>query len=145
MRIHSIVIYIHQPYSTLSFGMLPWINPIAPIQPVSRAPMARPHKSIPSPRSSSPTNQFHCPDPVARPPWHTHINQCHRPVPASVAHPHKSIPSPRLASIQAPMNQTHRPDPARVTRPHCVPLWINPIALIQPVSHGPMASPHESY
>ena len=59
-----------------------------PIQPVSRAPIARPHKSTPSPGSSQcrappwlcPTNQFHRPDPVARP----------------HGTPHVSIPSPKL-------------------------------------------------
>ena len=46
-------------------------------------PMARSHKSIPSPQSSR------------EPPWHVPINQSHRPDPASVvcpmAHPHKSV------------------------------------------------------
>ena len=64
----------------LSFGMSPWINPIAPIQPLSHAPIARPHKSIPSPWSSR------------APPWGIPINQSNRPDPARAARPHGTPP-----------------------------------------------------
>ena len=173
MRTHGIVTQIQQPYSTLSFGTSPWINPIAPIQPVSRATITRPHKSIQSPGSSqcralpllSPTNQFHhsiqSRAMIAHP--HNSIplptsSQCHIPM----ACPHKSIQSRRSSRVppwrvpinqyhrlvqpvsRAPINQTHRPDPAMVANPHCAPLWINPITPIQPMLHGPMACPHES-
>ena len=117
---------------TLSFGTSQWINSIALIQPVSRAPIACPHKSIPSPGSSqcrvppwlSPTNQFHHPiqsrAPMARP--HNSIpsptsSQCHTPM----ACPHKSIPSPRSSRAppwRVPINQCHCPVPASVAHPH---------------------------
>ena len=102
------------PCSSVAYphGTPPSINPITPIQPVSRAPM----------------NQSHCPDPasVACPhesipsPW---SSQC-RPPPPPMAHPHKSIPSPRSSHAPPwciPINQSHRPDPACVARPHGTP------------------------
>ena len=74
-------------------GSLPQINSITPIQ--SRAPIARPHNSIPLPTSSQSRIPMACPHksiPSPRssraPPWHVPINQCQSPVPASVAHPH---------------------------------------------------------
>ena len=92
--------------------------------------MARPCKSIPSPRSSQ----------CRAPPWHAPTNHFHRLIQsrAPMAHPHKSIPTPR--SIQCctphdtpPTNQFHRPDPASP--------YINPITPIQPVSNAPWHTP----
>ena len=122
MRTHGIVTQIQQPYSTLSFGTSPWINPIAPIQPVSRATItlpllsptnqfhhpiqsramiAHPHNSIPLPTSSQCRIPMACPRKSIQsrrssrvPPWRVPINQCHRPGPASVSSPHQSNPSP---------------------------------------------------
>ena len=50
-------------------------------------PMARPYKSIPSPRSSQ----------CRAPPWRIPTNHFHRPIQsrAPMASPHQSIPSPR--------------------------------------------------
>ena len=134
-KTHGIVIQIQQPYSTLSFDTPPWIISITPIQPVSRALMTRPHKSIPSPRSSqchappwfASTNQFHRPDPVVRPPWNTPINQSHHSHPASVAPPCRvptnqshlfdpvappwRVPASVTPQWRAPSNQSHLPDP----------------------------------
>ena len=94
----------------------PSIKPIAPIQPGSRAPMARApmarlYESIPSPQSS----QCH----IA--PWRAPMNQSHRPDPASVAYPQESIPYPWFSQCRAPpwrnpTNQCHHPDP--VVHPH---------------------------
>ena len=88
-------------------GSPPQINSITPIQ--SRAPMARPHNSIPSPTSSQCRTPMAClhksipsPQSSRAPPWRVPINQCHRPIPASVAHPHKSIPSPRSSQCREP-------------------------------------------
>ena len=121
--------------------MPPWISPIAPIQPVSGTPMARPYKLIPSPRSSQ----------CRAPPWWAPTNHFHRPIQsrAPMARPHKSIPSPRSSQCHAPhdtppTNQFHRPDP--VARPHDASPYINPI------THHPksasvvrsMAHPHKS-
>ena len=89
----------------------PWIKPIAPIQPGSLAPMARPYESIPSPRSSQ----------CRMAPWRAPMNQSHCLDPANVGCPHESIPSPWSSQCRAPpwcnpTNQCHHPDP--VTHPH---------------------------
>ena len=102
---------------TLSFGTSPWISPIAPIQPVSRAPIVRPHKSIPLPGSSqchappwlSPTNQSPPPPPPPPPPTHTHTHT-HPPTPTHphththMARLHNSIPSPTSSQCRTPMH-----------------------------------------
>ena len=117
----------------------PWISPIALIQPVSRTPMAHPHKSIPSPRTSqchappwrSPTNQFHHPDPVARPHGTPPLTQSHRPHPASVAPPRLGecavllVAGFRISAIsQPPTDFTHKsvatPHPPTPCPPHSV-------------------------
>ena len=97
---------------TLSFGTSPWINPIAPIQPMTHVPIACPHKSIPSRRSSQfvrpmalPQKSIPSPRSSRAPPWHAPITQSHCPHPASVAPP-----------WHAPTNQSHLPDP--VAHPH---------------------------
>ena len=149
-------------------GSPPQINSITPIQ--LRAPMARPHNSIPSPTSSqcrtpmacspqiNPISPIQSRTPMTRPHKLMPLPRSRGPVPAIVAHPHKSIPSPRssqcreppsikhISPIQpgsrAPMNQSHRPDPASVAWPHGVPPWINPIAPVQPMSPAPMNQSH---
>ena len=95
----------------------PWINPIAPIQPVSCAPMARQHKSIPSPRStqccaapmalphkSIPSSRSSRapipPPPPPPPPWHAPITQFHCSHPTSVA-PLCRAPSNPISPIQS--------------------------------------------
>ena len=64
----------------------PWFNPIAPIQPVTCVPMARPHISILSPRSSRAT------------PWHIPVNQ-----------PIALIQPVSYATMTHLINQSHRP------------------------------------
>ena len=140
-KTHGIVIYIQQPYSTLSFTFSNHIVLCHSTRPMdqshshnfiihkaipslwsSRAPMmcpsqrhipmACPLKSNPSPRSSR------------MPPWR--IN------------PITLIQSVLCAPMASPLNQSHHPfQPV----PHT---WFNPIAPIQPVTWVPMACPHIS-
>ena len=83
-----------QFHRSSQYQISPKFNPIAQIQPVKCVPMARPHKSILSPRSSR------------APPWHVPVNQHHRPDTSSVVchydTPHKSIPSPDPTSFKFP-------------------------------------------
>ena len=101
---------------------------------------ARPHESIPLPRSSqchappwcTPINQSHRPDPASVAfPWCATTNQSHRPdrLRDPITHPHKSMPSPRSS----------------VVYPHGTSPSINPITPVQPVSHAPMERPHKSH
>ena len=93
------------------------MNPKVPIQPMSRAPMAHPNKSIPSPRSCQ------CRMPHGVPPQINSIAQIQSHAP--MARPHKSIASPRSSLCRTP---------------HGAPPQINSITPIQPRPHD--TSPH---
>ena len=130
-KTHGIVIYIQQPYSILPFDTPPWINPIVPIQPVSSALMTRPHKTIPSPRSSK------CHSPHGSPPQINSIAPIQ--LRAPMEYPHKSISSFTSSQCHTPMACLHKSIPslwssrAPMTCPsQCLTPMTFPLKLIPP-------------
>ena len=114
--------------------------------PASVALMTRPHKSIPSPRSSQ------CDVPHGSPPQINSIAPIQ--LRAPMEYPHKSISSFTSNQCCTPWrsatNQSHLPDSVPcphdvvqpVSHPNGMPPQINPISLIQ--SYAPMTYPHKS-